>query len=46
MRKIASRWLPHDLTEEHKWLRYDAYRIGLPDGRIWKGGHMRLKKQD
>ncbi|PNF26722.1 hypothetical protein B7P43_G02698 [Cryptotermes secundus] len=24
MRKIASRWVPHDLTEMLKWLRYDA----------------------
>ncbi|GBN17897.1 hypothetical protein AVEN_241614-1 [Araneus ventricosus] len=24
MRKIASRWVPHDLTEMQKWLRYDA----------------------
>ncbi|PNF20489.1 hypothetical protein B7P43_G06286 [Cryptotermes secundus] len=23
-RKIASRWVPHDLTEMQKWLRYDA----------------------
>ena len=26
MRKIASRWVPHDLTEMQKWLRYDAAR--------------------
>ena len=26
MRKIASRWVPHDLTEMEKWLRYDAAR--------------------
>ncbi|GBN68749.1 hypothetical protein AVEN_148777-1 [Araneus ventricosus] len=26
MRKIASRWVPHDLTEMQKWLRYDAPR--------------------
>jgi len=24
MRKIASRWVPHDLMEMQKWLRYDA----------------------
>ncbi|GBO09229.1 hypothetical protein AVEN_18492-1 [Araneus ventricosus] len=26
MRKIASRWVPHDLTEMQKWLRYKAAR--------------------
>ena len=26
MRKTASRWVPHDLTEMQKWLRYDAAR--------------------
>ena len=26
MRKIASRWVPHDLTEMQKWLRYDDAR--------------------
>ncbi|GBL95670.1 hypothetical protein AVEN_100221-1 [Araneus ventricosus] len=26
MRKIASRWVPYDLTEMQKWLRYDAAR--------------------
>ncbi|PNF42072.1 hypothetical protein B7P43_G10984, partial [Cryptotermes secundus] len=29
MRKIASRWVPHDLTEMQKWLRYDAVRNHL-----------------
>ena len=29
MRKIASRWVPHDLTELQKWLRYDAARSHL-----------------
>ena len=29
MRKIASRWVPHDLTEMLKWLRYDADRTHL-----------------
>ena len=29
MRKIASRWVPHDLTEMQKWLRYDAARNNL-----------------
>ena len=29
MRKIASRWVPHDLTEMQKWLRYDAARNHL-----------------
>ncbi|KAG8224515.1 hypothetical protein J437_LFUL004206 [Ladona fulva] len=24
MRKSASRWVPHDLTEMQKWMRYDA----------------------
>ena len=27
--KIASRWVPHDLTEMKKWLRYDAARTHL-----------------
>ncbi|GBL74125.1 hypothetical protein AVEN_231020-1 [Araneus ventricosus] len=26
MRKIASRWVPHDFTEMQKWLRYDSAR--------------------
>ncbi|KFM70806.1 Mariner Mos1 transposase, partial [Stegodyphus mimosarum] len=29
MRKIASRWVPHQLTEMQKWLRYDAARTHL-----------------
>ncbi|PNF26790.1 hypothetical protein B7P43_G17675, partial [Cryptotermes secundus] len=29
MRKIASPWVPHDLTEMQKWLRYDAARNHL-----------------
>ncbi|PNF18928.1 hypothetical protein B7P43_G15789 [Cryptotermes secundus] len=29
MRKIASRWVPHDLTEMQKWLRCDAARKRL-----------------
>ena len=29
MRKIASQWVPHDLTEMQKWLRYDAARNHL-----------------
>jgi len=29
MRKIASRWVPHDLTEMQKWLPYDAVRNHL-----------------
>ena len=29
MRKIASRWVPRDLTEMKKWLRYDAARTHL-----------------
>ena len=24
MQKIASKWVPYDLTENKKWLRYDA----------------------
>ncbi|PNF17197.1 hypothetical protein B7P43_G06593 [Cryptotermes secundus] len=30
IRKIASRWLPHDLTETQKWLRYDAALLYHP----------------
>jgi hypothetical protein len=26
-KKIASRWVPHDLTEMQKWLWYDATRM-------------------
>ncbi|GBO39828.1 hypothetical protein AVEN_207980-1 [Araneus ventricosus] len=26
MRKIVSRWVPHDLTEIQKWLQYEAAR--------------------
>jgi len=29
MRTIASRWVPHDLTEMQKWLRYNAARNHL-----------------
>ncbi|PNF34053.1 hypothetical protein B7P43_G01170, partial [Cryptotermes secundus] len=29
MRKIATRWVPHHLTEMQKWLRYDAARNHL-----------------
>ena len=29
MRKIASKWVPHELTEYQKWLRYDAARTHL-----------------
>ncbi|PNF23534.1 hypothetical protein B7P43_G05594, partial [Cryptotermes secundus] len=29
MTKTASRWVPHDLTEVQKWLRYDAARNHL-----------------
>ena len=29
MRKTASRWVPHDLTEMQKWLQYDAARNHL-----------------
>ena len=29
MRKTASRWVPHDLTEMQKWLWYDAARNHL-----------------
>ena len=29
MRKIASKWVPHDLTDMHKWQRYDASRMHL-----------------
>ena len=29
MRKIASQWVPHDLTEMQKWLQYDAARNHL-----------------
>ncbi|KAG8225422.1 hypothetical protein J437_LFUL004243 [Ladona fulva] len=29
MRKIASRWVPHELTEMQKWMRYDAAQTHL-----------------
>ena len=29
MRKIASKWVPHELTDAQKWLRYDASRTHL-----------------
>ncbi|XP_066991019.2 condensin-2 complex subunit D3 [Anabrus simplex] len=29
MRKIASWWVPHDLTEMHKWLHYDPAKTYL-----------------
>ena len=29
MWKITSRWVPHDLTENQKWLRYDAAHTHL-----------------
>ncbi|KAG8234140.1 hypothetical protein J437_LFUL007507 [Ladona fulva] len=29
MRKSASRWVPHDLTEMQKWMRYDAAQTHL-----------------
>lgn len=41
MRKIASRWVPHDLTEEHKWLRYDASRTHLERYRREGEGFLR-----
>ena len=27
MRKIAPEWVPHTLTEQHKWCRYETCRI-------------------
>ena len=27
MRKIAAKWVPHELTEQQKWCRYETYRI-------------------
>ncbi|PSN44013.1 hypothetical protein C0J52_17227 [Blattella germanica] len=41
MRKIASRWVPHDLTEEHKWLRYDASHTHLERYRREGEGFLR-----
>ena len=29
MRKIASKWVPHDLIDMHKWQPYDASRMHL-----------------
>ena len=29
MQKIASRWVPYDLTENQKWLRYDSAHTHL-----------------
>ena len=29
MRKIDSKWFPHDLIEQQKWLRYEAARVHL-----------------
>ena len=29
MRNIISKWVPHDLTEEQKWLRYEAAHVHL-----------------
>ena len=29
MQKIASRWVPWDLTEAQRWLRYDAAQTHL-----------------
>ena len=29
MRKIASKWVPHDLTKLQKWLQYDAAPTNL-----------------
>ncbi|PSN56149.1 hypothetical protein C0J52_03342, partial [Blattella germanica] len=36
-----SRWVPHDLTEEHKWLRYDASRTHLERYRREGEGFLR-----
>ena len=29
MHKIAAKWVPHALTEQQKWCRYETYRIHL-----------------
>ena len=29
MRKFAAKWVPHALTEQHKWCRYETCRIHL-----------------
>ena len=29
MRKIAAKWVPHALTEQQKWCRYETCRIHL-----------------
>ena len=29
MRNIAAKWMPHALTEQQKWCRYETYRIHL-----------------
>ena len=29
MRKIAAKWVPHALTEQQKWCRYETSRIPL-----------------
>ena len=29
MRKIAAKWVPHELTEQQKWCRYETCRIHL-----------------
>ena len=29
MRKIAAKWVPHALTEQQKWFRYETCRIHL-----------------
>jgi hypothetical protein len=29
MRKIAAKWVPHELNEVQKWTRYEACRVNL-----------------
>ena len=29
MRKIAAKWVPHSLTEQQNWCRYETCRIHL-----------------
>jgi hypothetical protein len=29
MRKIVSKWVPYDVTEQQQWLRYEAARVHM-----------------
>ncbi|PSN53367.1 hypothetical protein C0J52_03804 [Blattella germanica] len=42
MRKIAAKWVPHTLTEQQKWNRYETCRVNLE--RYEREGHIMLNR--